>query len=297
MPGGFAKKDWGKAMATQSIRLISWNVASRKSCSDQVKELVAQSPDMVALQEVTPTTAELFRKELAKTPLVRIVDSFQLARKGPSLRGHRKYGKLIASRWDLEGLPPSTDLVWPERLLSVLVKTPRGVMELHTAYIPPGSSNGWKKVEVLEGIFERLSRRAKLARILCGDFNTPKEERTDGQVITWAQTVKRGGNVKLGKRGERWDQAERNVLQGLARFDLCDVFRLLHGYKAQEFSWYVVRKSGRKGRRFDHVFASASLKPVACRYLHTFREKRLSDHSPIEVCFEPGSFLQNGGPT
>jgi hypothetical protein len=41
------------------------------------------------------------------------------------------------------------------------------------------------------------------------------------------------------------------------------------------------------GRRFDRVFASTALNARGCRYLHEFRQKGLSDHSPIEVDFNP----------
>ena len=41
-----------------AIRLISWNVNTRVRClPDQVAALVARQPDIVALQEVTRTTA------------------------------------------------------------------------------------------------------------------------------------------------------------------------------------------------------------------------------------------------
>jgi len=46
-------------------------------------------------------------------------------------------------------------------------------------------------------------------------------------------------------------------------------------------------KGHRIGRRFDHVFASRDLNAVRCQYLHSLREAGLSDHSAIEVDFEP----------
>ncbi len=61
-----------------------------------------------------------------------------------------------------------------------------GEIELHAAYIPPGSSHGWLKIDTLEGIFRRLAQPSTRPRILCGDFNTPQAERADGRIITWA---------------------------------------------------------------------------------------------------------------
>ena len=86
--------------------------------------------------------------------------------------------------------------------------------------------------------------------------------------------------------GEYWDRGERRVLVGLAEYDLVDVYRMLHGYQATESSWLLRRAGTAIGRRFDHVFASRSLAPTSCRYLHSLRESGLSDHSPIETTFE-----------
>ena len=76
-------------------------------------------------------------------------------------------------------------------------------------------------------------------------------------------------------------------MTGLAEFDLVDVFRALHGYGVPAFSFTFTRSGRAFSRRFDHVFASRSLNPVACRYLHTPRENGLSDHAPLEAEFVP----------
>jgi exonuclease III len=160
------------------------------------------------------------------------------------------------------------------------------LIECYTTHIPPGASNGWIKIETLEGIYNRLAIPNTKLRVLCGDFNTPKEETQDGQVVTWAERRRKNGEIVLvPNRGKRWDAAERNVLLCLKEFDLSDVYRSLYGYKVQDYSWYTNNKGVRIGRRFDHVFASQALNPVSCRYLGSFREESLSDHSPIEVEF------------
>ena len=48
---------------------------------------------------------------------------------------------------------------------------------------------------------------------------------------------------------------------------------------------FIVRQTGRR-RRFDHIFASKSLNPAECRYLHEVRRKGLSDHSAMMMVFE-----------
>jgi hypothetical protein len=136
----------------------------------------------------------------------------------------------------------------------------------------------------LEAIYDGLSIKSKHLRIVCGDFNTPQEERNNGRIITWAERENRKGNIVfIPSRGVRWDQGERRVLSELNNFNLPDVFRHLHGYKVKQFSWV----SQKRGRRYDHVFASIELNPIECRYLHLARKHGLSDHSPIEACFQP----------
>jgi exonuclease III len=273
------------------MRLITWNVARRIHCiPEQVAALRRRAADVVALQEVTTSSYLPLAKTLASIGLVHSAFSLSLSKTPRRLVGPRKFGQLIASRWPLWSMPPERFRVpWPEKVLSVLVHSPRLKFEVHAAHIPPGSSNGWTKIETFEGIFERLARKSKHPRVLCGDFNSPKEETRDGQTITWGQDLVDGRGVcwgsSQGDTGVRWDQGERGVLIGLAEFDLPDVFRTLHGFGRQEFSWYLHRKGRRIGRRFDHVFASKRLKAMRCGYLHRFREKNLSDHSPLEVDF------------
>lgn len=78
------------------------------------------------------------------------------------------------------------------------------------------------------------------------------------------------------------------MLLGLGEWDLRDVFRDLNGYDRQEVSWVMHTRAMRKAAfRLDHVLASASLNAVRCDYVHEWREAGLSDHSAIEVRFEP----------
>ena len=162
---------------------------------------------------------------------------------------------------------------------------------MHNAHIPPGSSNGWLKITALRDIYLALAHKSELPRVLCGDFNTPQAELTDGQVVTWAQRLRSSGTWHIARRvrdgsGKEWDEAERAVLTGLGQFDLEDCFRALHDYGRQEHSWYFRGAGKRIGRRFDHVFASPGLRARSCEYLHGPRLGDLSDHSPIEVDFD-----------
>ena len=270
------------------MKFLSWNVNARvRAAADQAAAIIACHPDVVTLQEVTAATRGGLRQALAGGGLAFTVDSFELLASIAHLTGPRRYGLLVAARFPLTPLTtPRFSVPWPERILGV---QGQGI-SIFTTHIPPGSSNGWKKIEMLEGLYAGLGKPSPQPRILSGDFNTPQFERANGDVITWGQDVLPDGKAVImgrwrGGTGERWDAGERNVLRGLAHFDLSDVFRAVNGYKPQEFSWYLKRKGTLVGRRFDHVFASASLQPTSCSYLHALREAGLSDHSPIEAVF------------
>ncbi len=136
----------------------------------------------------------------------------------------------------------------------------------------------------MEAIFNQLAKPPTLPRVLCGDFNAPKAEGPNGELITWEQTVYKNGMIKIKRGRDRWDQVERNIITGLTQHDLVDVFRHLNGYGTVDASW---RQPWRPepGYRLDHIFASPSLKPTECRYLHELRDAGLSDHSPMEAVF------------
>jgi exonuclease III len=189
-------------------------------------------------------------------------------------------------------LPDGPRFRFPERFLSVVAKTDFGPVEIHAAHGLTGTGHGWDKIEMLEAIYERLARKVRRHRILCGDFNTPRRETPDGEIITFGQRVRENLPPRLrkiirGKSGARWDAGERNILTGLKDFDLADVFREIHGYDVQEMSWTTWRKSKQFGGRFDHIFASAALNATNAEYLHEAREAGLSDHSPLVVECRP----------
>lgn len=73
----------------------------------------------------------------------------------------------------------------------------------------------------------------------------------------------------------------------MAPHDLADVFRQLHGYGVAEYSLRLKRHDEFTDWRFDHVFGSAALYPVTCRYVHAWQESGLSEHSTWVVEFEP----------
>jgi exonuclease III len=269
-----------------TIKLLSWNVAGRvNSLPRQVESIKEVDPEIIALQEVTPRTEPMFCSYLSQAGYEFILTSFQLADPSEERKGARLYGELTASRFPLTPLPPADfQIEWRERVLSAVVESPLGPIELHNAHIPCGSSHGWTKIDTFEGIYQRLAKASEIPRILCGDFNSPQAEFADGTVVTWGQSIWKNGTVKtIGD--ERWARGEWNVIAGLADYDLVDIYRFVNGYSAQEISWSAKRKGVEYGRRFDHVFGSRKFVYKSCGYLHKFRQTGLSDHSPIIVEF------------
>lgn len=274
------------------MRLISWNLNGRtRAAVAQIETLLEHQPDIVALQEVTRTSLPILCKALADGGLTEIAESFSLAPCDFQPRGPRRYGQLTATRYRLHPEVPGRFAVpWPERVLSVHVEIGERVIAVHNTHIPPGATNGWTKIGMLDGIHAGLAPPSPESRILCGDFNTPQLELATGEVVTWGQRRMSDGRWKIartrqGRPGSDWDAGERRILTGLRDFGMIDVYRSLHGYRVSDSSWYSRRFGKEVGRRFDHVFASEQLVPTSCRYLHELRRSGLSDHSPIEATF------------
>ncbi|MGH7512343.1 MAG: endonuclease/exonuclease/phosphatase family protein, partial [Gemmatimonadales bacterium] len=77
----------------------------------------------------------------------------------------------------------------------------------------------------------------------------------------------------------------------LADLGLVDLWRREHGAR-REHTWFSHAPGGGVGRgfRIDHAFGSAALTALVrqCRYDHSVRERRLSDHSALVVDLEGG---------
>lgn len=256
-----------------NLELLTWNVAGRTVLLEgQAAAVERREPDLVALQEIRPSTAGRWREVLARAGLAHALDSSAFV-------GRRRIFNLTASRWPLTELP-AVGSPQPERVLSAVSESPWGQVEIHNAHIPPAPSNGLIKVETCEALYERLARPGVEGRhrILCGDL--PRYESEDGGVETFASNHP---DVEA-----RWDAAERSLLTGLAEWDLRDVFRVLNGPERRDVSWVMHTRARRKAaHRLDHVLASASLRAIACDYIHEWREAGLSDHSAMEATFAP----------
>ncbi|MFP6751243.1 MAG: endonuclease/exonuclease/phosphatase family protein, partial [Pirellulaceae bacterium] len=152
------------------LSVISWNTAHRSGkLSRQVAAMLDREPDIVALQEVTGSTQPRLACGLAEGGLNHFACSLDSGDGTESRSGPRRYGVAIASRFPLQQESRlSLPVPWPEKTLSCFVHCSFGPVEVHSAYVPPGSSNGWIKIETFEGIYQGLAQTNPVhPRILC----------------------------------------------------------------------------------------------------------------------------------
>jgi hypothetical protein len=125
-----------------------------------------------------------FTDELAAAELVHIVDSFVDA---PSwvAAGPRRYGLLIAAKYQSAVNQFLLPVLWPERILTAAINLPSGTRLLTTVHIPPSRGNGIVKVEMLEALAATLEHEPARPRVVCGDLNTPQVELAAGEVVSW----------------------------------------------------------------------------------------------------------------
>ena len=269
------------------MKIISWNTNARSNkeiLKNQCEFLDCGNFDVITLQEITEKS-QIFFKEHFKD--YHLVSSFDLSKDLNLLKRKRKYGEIIISKQSFEILNPyRIDIPFQERVLSI--KFLNG-LEIYTTHVPPGSSNGVIKVKHFEGLFSHLIKDTQNPKILTGDFNSPKEEFLSGEVVTWGQKINKDGKVRLSVNpkwkddctAERWDAAERGIIEKHSELGMKDAFRVINGYEDNSCSWFLNRKDVQLGRRYDHVFCSNELEPIKCLYDHNPRLDGLSDHSPI----------------
>jgi exonuclease III len=244
------------------VRLLSWNVNRRTSVlAEQAAAIASREPDVVALQEITARSRDLWTAAFATIGLPHVIWSWPPR--------PRRTVVMIAARAPLEA-GESLSLPWPETTIAARISG----ITVHTVHVP-NAANGWVKPDTLAALragFETTSG----PRVLCGDLNTPRREHPDGTVISFARDT----HERLRpERGERWDSAELGVVPGLRDLGFTDAFA-----EDRQRTW-VFRHGG--GWRLDHIFASAELEPVAATYHHGWRDAGLSDHSAVEVTLQP----------
>src|SRR2546423_1412229 len=192
MMGRAPAKPFMTAQTVTIVILVSWNVAGRlKRLAEQAYCVLTESPDIVCLQEVTKTSAPFWR-EVLRTGGFEHVSVADIAAR-PDAR--RPLGVLTAAREPIAEVPVA-GVPWPERVLSVRL----GRSEIVNVHSPVSPSPGLAKVLTHEAVLAHLSSAAAHPRIVCGDFNTPRAEKPDRTIWTFART--RHGKLRP-ERGER----------------------------------------------------------------------------------------------
>src|SRR3954470_20774865 len=259
------------SFASVAARILTWNLAGRvKAIEPQVVAVTDQEWDVVCLQELTTSTIERWTEALSDAGLHVAVSTLE-----PGASGSRRLAVAIASRQplavvDVPGLP------WPERHLAVRTTVDGIDTEVHTLHAPLSGKPDQVKVRTLEALFEFVSAGDGVHRIVTGDLNTPSYESREGEIQTFART--RSGKIRP-DYGERHDAAELLLIQDLPRLGWSDAFRTLHGYLARDRSYMFANR--KFGWRLDHILASPPFEPVACEYVHAWREDGMSDHSAM----------------
>ena len=265
-----------------TMKLMSWNVNDSKikgikknksKLDNQIEAIANVKADIVTLQEVSNEVATYFKEKLSEIGLVCVETSHQF-------EGPPQYGVILASRWPFKIQLGSFDIPWQKCALSAIIRSDYKEIELHTVHVPNGSNHRCRKIDTFNGIYDVLAQKSKRHRILCGDFNSPKEEYSNGRILTFDEKNEKCDPI-------RGKDCERKVIRGLAEYDLEDTYTKLYDHKPCEYSWVHRRQGKETRRRLDHIFSSGSLNPKECRYLHDFRESGLSDHSPVYAAYKP----------
>jgi exodeoxyribonuclease-3 len=253
------------------VRVVTWNVAGRVGAQpEQAAALAAAGADIVALQEVTPRTAPLWRASLAAAGLPFCLDALDGLPPKPT---KRRLAVLTGARTALRRLAVP-ELPWAERVLHCALDG----LELINVHSPIAPSPELAKIRTHEAVAAHLRRASVVPRVLCGDLNTPRREHPDGTLLTFAHDS--NGRLRP-DRGERWDAAERALVRDLG---WVDAFRAINGYGTRDASWTF--KDDKGGWRLDHVLVDG-LEVIAAAYAHQWRRAGLSDHSPLVVDIAP----------
>jgi exonuclease III len=263
------------------MRVITWNVARRSSrLAEQSAALARREPDVVALQEVTHRTLPLWRAALERIGLPHTRASLDDADPSRAPAERRRTGVLLGSGAALRDPTTTLPVPWSETAVAAVAATGIGPVEVHCLHVP-NAANGWIKAQTLQAIRAGLQAAPPIARVVCGDLNTPRRELENGEVRSFARDSR--GRLRP-ERGPDWDEAELRVVPGLRNLGYRDAYRSLHGYGSREPSWTWQRISGHGGGwRLDHLFTSPELEPAASVYHHSWRNEGLSDHSAFEA--------------
>jgi exodeoxyribonuclease III len=155
---------------------------------------------------------------------------------------------LIVSTLPCEStLHPQSDKEFSQNILSVHFD----LFSILGVYLPHK-----KKHTLFDYILQHITHHDK-PYIITGDYNS--------------------GINKVDQQGDSFWYEDKMI--ALAKSGYVDAFRFKNG-NASEYSWYSHQGNG---FRYDHIYIHNSLSNIVteCKYLHEWRERKLSDHSPM----------------
>jgi len=251
------------------MRLLSWNLRQSPQSRAELDALLAQHPDLVALQGLTRAAVPLFRNGLQAAGLEYSVAAGELG---------------LWSRWPLARLP------LPVAWLAARLEHPEGQLDLHTVRVPAGKPDDPRALALLDELHLILAQNSAVPRLLCGDLQAADYETPDGTPICWP--------------GRHWDETARvvhsrrwQVVRGLELHGWHDAFRMLHGWASPpgmgpSASWSHARLRRGVWQRWrpDHLLASGNVRATTCSYRQDLIRGR--GHAPLLADLAFGSGWQ-----
>jgi exodeoxyribonuclease III len=245
------------------VKIATWNVNGIRARDAQVRELLArESPDVVCLQEIKATPAQV--------PALLLDPGGYWA----YWHGASAYSG-VALHVRRATCPERPRFAHPSFDHECRVVTAEvGAVTFASVYVPNGGKDFAAKMRFLEAleawVVEEHARGRQL--LLCGDLNVA---RADVDVHPKER--------KAGAIGQRAD--ERELFARILGRGLVDLGRALHPDDEALFTWWAPWRNLRQrniGWRNDYVLASEALAGRATR-CESLREFGTSDHGPVVV--------------
>jgi exonuclease III len=242
--------------------LATWNTNFRRDIATQVAATLAHNPGIAVFQEVRAASLPELADRFAEAGLPHFATS------SSSVHGYRMSRYVaVAGRFPFRDAAP-VDGPAPETAVCLEIETPQGRFELVGVYVPSIARKDGVKVPMQHAMNARMTHAASRPHIICGDFNSPKAESSDGEVTLF---------FKPSRPAEY--AGEHALMGGLLEHGLRDAFREANGYADPSPSWFWKNRGRTGGYRLDHIFVSPHFQVRRCWYDHAVREQGLSDHS------------------
>ena len=250
------------------MKLLTWNVNGIRARHGELRELlVAEEPDIVCLQEIKASPAQI--PEL----LLSAADYCCL------WHGAGGYSGVALLVRQQHVTPPPPFSHPPFDVDQRIVVANLAPLQVASVYVPNGGKDYAAKLRFLESVTAWAGEANRLERplVICGDLNVAREERD-------VHPKERKPN-QVGTRPE-----ERGLFSRFFDAGLVDVGRALDPDNDELFTWWAPWRNLRQrniGWRIDYVLAAAPLAARATSCVSR-RDFGTSDHAPVIVTIDGG---------